>query len=423
MTSPKPADELLKDVTRYLNEWEGVLAGPGGGPDKLKLEMARFIRSHLQPPGEWQWVPKEPTEEMINAYFATVMRNHGEETARAKYQAMLAAAPSSGDAGKVEEVVNAQIRAAQGARELMLVGPGWNDRMKIIAPVTCVDGLLVCHTDRFVEEQLQANIRRDEIAAEPPAAQGEAARILAEFADADPANWGFIEHLQKAAREAIRHPSPVAQWEANQKAVYQWAVDTFGEHATIKTERAARLVEESIELAQAVGLPHGIITKLTERVYSRPVGDVPRELGGVVLTVLAAAECLGLSAAEEGRREFDRVLNLPKDHFQRKVAEKEAAGVENIARHPSHPTGSVDLAQAVKDAERNGANRALRTLAIALEKFAPHLGLELTKLWNVAISEQEHALHEFLSAILTKEEYAAFKSAPPKPTAPDGGGL
>jgi hypothetical protein len=100
--------------------------------------------------------------------------------------------------------------------------------------------------------------------------------------------------------------------------------------------------------------------------------------------------------------------------------------VREALRHHSpvaQGAGVDDLAQAVKDAERNGANRAMRTLAIALEKFAPHLGLELTKLWNVALSEQERALHEFLSAILTKEEYETFKSAPPKPTAREGGGL
>lgn len=60
-----PSDsELLKEATQYLKDWEGVRTGPGGGPDKLKLEMARFVCSRLSaPPGEWQWVPKEPTAE------------------------------------------------------------------------------------------------------------------------------------------------------------------------------------------------------------------------------------------------------------------------------------------------------------------------------------------------------------------------
>lgn len=47
-------------------------------------------------------VPREPTEEMIVAYFETRMRNYGEDTARAKYQAMLAAAPSAPDAPSVQ---------------------------------------------------------------------------------------------------------------------------------------------------------------------------------------------------------------------------------------------------------------------------------------------------------------------------------
>jgi hypothetical protein len=171
--------------------------------------------------------------------------------------------------------------------------------------------------------------------------------------------------------------SPVAQGEANQQSVYRWAVDTFGEHATSKTERAARLVEESIELAQAVGLPQDIVTKLTARVYSRPVGEVSRELGGVFLTTLAVAECLGLSAAEEGRREFARVLNLPKDHFQRKVAEKEAAGVENIARHPSRPTGSDG--HALASSETDTKMLAAWTAERYPGDYAPYFNLTMVR--------------------------------------------
>lgn len=54
--TPTQRDELLRRVTQYMNEWEGVRAGPGGGPDLLKLEMARALKELLTRPeaqGEW----------------------------------------------------------------------------------------------------------------------------------------------------------------------------------------------------------------------------------------------------------------------------------------------------------------------------------------------------------------------------------
>ena len=72
-----------------------------------------------------------------------------------------------------------------------------------------------------------------------------------------------------------------------------WVVSTFSEAALAdRKERAARMVEEAIELAQAEGLWLDETSTIMTRVYSRPTGETRQELGGLMVTTLAL--CAGL---------------------------------------------------------------------------------------------------------------------------------
>ena len=72
-----------------------------------------------------------------------------------------------------------------------------------------------------------------------------------------------------------------------------WVVSTFSEAALAdRKERAARMVEEAIELAQAEGLWLDETSTIMTRVYSRPTGETKQELGGLMVTTLAL--CAGL---------------------------------------------------------------------------------------------------------------------------------
>lgn len=116
-----------------------------------------------------------------------------------------------------------------------------------------------------------------------------------------------------------------------QKKVLAWAIENFGAIATNRDERAARLVEEAIEVAQAEGLPLHILQKISERVYARPAGKLAQEIGGLAITLDALAENAGLSVQAESAREWARVLSLPKDWWARRHAEKVAAGVADLS--------------------------------------------------------------------------------------------
>jgi NTP pyrophosphatase (non-canonical NTP hydrolase) len=79
-------------------------------------------------------------------------------------------------------------------------------------------------------------------------------------------------------------------------------------------ERAARLMEENIELFHAQGKSFEDLVALARRVYSRPPGDPQRELGDVMVTLAALAEVNGhdmVSAGEEAlARNWDRVAAI-----------------------------------------------------------------------------------------------------------------
>lgn len=116
-----------------------------------------------------------------------------------------------------------------------------------------------------------------------------------------------------------------------QERVLAWAVENFGPIARNRDERAARLVEEAIEVAQAEGLSLAILKRIADRVYARPAGELWQEIGGLAITLDALAENAGLNVQDEADREWSRVVSLPKDWWQRKHAAKVAAGTADLS--------------------------------------------------------------------------------------------
>lgn len=118
-----------------------------------------------------------------------------------------------------------------------------------------------------------------------------------------------------------------------QKRMTIWVARCFGTGVAVSLEeRAARLYEESCELAQACGLSEEMADRIKTRVWSNPPGDIAQEIGGVSTTLLVLAENRGLSADECEQdeceqAEMERVESLPDDHFRKRHAAKTAAGM------------------------------------------------------------------------------------------------
>lgn len=124
---------------------------------------------------------------------------------------------------------------------------------------------------------------------------------------------------------------PVLGRDRRQALVVQWARECFGDMEAFHVQqRALRVLEEAVELAQACGVTAAIVAKLAAYVYGRPVGGIYQEIGGLSITLLALAGACGLSAEEEERREFDRIMEKPRSYFTDRNARKNADGIKAV---------------------------------------------------------------------------------------------
>jgi len=106
-----------------------------------------------------------------------------------------------------------------------------------------------------------------------------------------------------------------------------WLIKNFGEGvATSRVERAARVLEEAAELAQAEGVPLGQAMRITDRAYERPPGEPWQEAAGVTTTLLAWAGVTGTDLLAVADAELTRVEEIPVEDMRRKHAEKVQAG-------------------------------------------------------------------------------------------------
>lgn len=113
------------------------------------------------------------------------------------------------------------------------------------------------------------------------------------------------------------------------KEFLAWARSTFGPVALLRSERLLRFVEEAIELAHAEGMERETLNKVAERVYSRPAGNVGKEIGQAQACLETFAENIGLSSDAEAQREWERVREIPQDEWTRRHQAKIAVGIAN----------------------------------------------------------------------------------------------
>lgn len=123
----------------------------------------------------------------------------------------------------------------------------------------------------------------------------------------------------------------------------KWATETFGDVAANVAERGMRFLEESIELAHAMNMPKDTAEQILNRVYGRPEGNIAMEVGQAQLTLECLAERLGLCAAAESEKEFERVQALPSNYLRSRHAMKQDLGITgDAAPSPPAPASRAD---------------------------------------------------------------------------------
>ena len=89
---------------------------------------------------------------------------------------------------------------------------------------------------------------------------------------------------------------------------------------------------------------------LVDHVFSRPIGTLEQELGGVGISALVLASAAGLSADDAEAAELERVLSKPIEHFRARNDAKVAAGFLATGLSVPHPSfrvtriGTIELA-------------------------------------------------------------------------------
>jgi len=93
-----------------------------------------------------------------------------------------------------------------------------------------------------------------------------------------------------------------------QNQVNSWMLNCFGEEISndIK-ERNHRFLEEALELVQSCGCTASEAHQLVDYVFNRPTGVIAQEVGGVMVTLAALCEAVGLSMESCGEAELTRV--------------------------------------------------------------------------------------------------------------------
>ncbi len=125
----------------------------------------------------------------------------------------------------------------------------------------------------------------------------------------------------------VARAETVASPRALRDRIAAWVRSRFGESVlTNRQERAARILEEAHELAQAEGVPFMQVVLISQRTYSRPVGDPDNEAAGVRLTLEGWGVAADRDVDELARREMDRLEKLDPEVSRRKHADKARAG-------------------------------------------------------------------------------------------------
>ena len=114
-----------------------------------------------------------------------------------------------------------------------------------------------------------------------------------------------------------------------QSRIGLWVRTTFGEVVATNTkERALRVVEEAVELAQSCEVDAATLHRLVDYVFGRPPGVPEQEIAGCMVTLYAVASTLGVNADDALEAEIARI-HRPEiiERCRRRQREKDEAAV------------------------------------------------------------------------------------------------
>lgn len=134
-----------------------------------------------------------------------------------------------------------------------------------------------------------------------------------------------IAELEATLAEMSRTRHEVREY--RQRRAFEWALRCFGAEATDLRIRAARVLEEAVELAQSSRVSELDAARILTRCYSRPAGDARAEAGNLTLTLLVWFAAAGVSAERYEAAELQRVEFHPDSYWTERNARKREQGL------------------------------------------------------------------------------------------------
>lgn len=96
-----------------------------------------------------------------------------------------------------------------------------------------------------------------------------------------------------------------------QTRVDEWMMSCFGPMTSKdKQERGWRFIEEALELVQACGISKEHVLEIVDYVYSRPVGEIYKEVGGVRVTLCALCTANLIKEQDAEKDELKRIWTI-----------------------------------------------------------------------------------------------------------------
>jgi hypothetical protein len=107
-----------------------------------------------------------------------------------------------------------------------------------------------------------------------------------------------------------------------EQRVADWVVSRIGADNMQRKERAMRLLEEAVELAQAEGITADQVSRQIAHVFSRPAGEPTQEASGVAVCLLGWCAATGNRFDDIATAEIERIGAKPVSQIRGSLARK-----------------------------------------------------------------------------------------------------
>jgi len=124
-----------------------------------------------------------------------------------------------------------------------------------------------------------------------------------------------------------------------EERVAQWICTRLGPANCGPKERAMRVLEEAVELAQAEGITHAQVIRQAAHVFARPAGEPAQEAAGVAVCLFGWCASRGHRLMDLATAEIERIEAKPLEQIRGSLARKSDADLVCLAEQqaPSFP--------------------------------------------------------------------------------------